>query len=149
MDRQQRRPERSYGKVGWITIAGRKCYTASAVERQWLKHLEAAIEGGIVIEWEWQPGPVPIAYRYAHGESTRTYQPDARVVWKTEEGEVWYEIKHGRIEQKAGNNMKQFCLQYPDRKLVMVWKGREPKKGMTKRQWDKVLPHLHHIWYMT
>lgn len=136
-----------YGRGEYITIAGRKLWTASGVERQWLTELELCIAAGEVIEWEWQPADVAIPYRYAKGARERTYKPDARVVWR-DQGEVWYEIKYGRIEQKAGTNIRRFCQAYPDRKMVLVWKGQPPRRGTTKTQWDKILPLVDHVWYL-
>ena len=48
----------------------------------------------------------------------------------------------------SANKMKRFCLQNPDKHLVLVWFGRIHKKGPTKRRLDMLLPHLHHIWYV-
>jgi hypothetical protein len=146
----------SYGKAGEIEIDGRTLWTQSKVERQWLQELELAIRAGRVVEWEWQPPAVLLAYKYDHQEATETYRPDARVAW-VDEGEFWYEIKNGRIEQKAGNKIKRFCQQNPDKRLVLVWKGKAPKpatekkqkhRRTTKTQWDRLQAWVHHVWYL-
>lgn len=151
MGYEQRRPAQSYGTSGWVAVAGRQCWTQSAAERDWLSELEKCITAGLIDEWEWQPKDVAIPYRYAKGMRERTYRPDARVVWNErsgQPGEFWYEIKHGRIEQKGGTNIRRFCEAYPDRKMVIVWKGPAPKRGPTKRQWDLIQPWIDHVWYI-
>jgi hypothetical protein len=138
----------SYGTSEWIDVAGRRCWTQSGAERQWLRELEIAIAGGAVQEWWWQPADVAIPYRFARGLRERTYRPDAHVLWADGKDE-WYEIKYGKIDQKAGNNIKRFCQTYPDRKMVLVWKGPKPTRtGTTKNQWDKILPWVDHVWYL-
>lgn len=144
---KQRIVTTGYGKAGYFDIDGKTVWTASAVERQWLAELAIAIRGGTVRAWKWQPDPVPVHYRNGRTACTRTYRPDAWVDW-LEEGEVTYEIKFGRIETRSGNNIVAFCLSYPDRKMVLVWKGRPPRSGTTKRQWDKIQPHIDHVWYL-
>jgi hypothetical protein len=163
-----------YGKSGWFSISEdsarpltnlkdkrfirivdgiTELWTDSGAERTWITQVEIAIRGGEIIQWCWQPGDIAIPYRYAHGGRERTYRLDGWINWKID-GEFWYEIKYGRIEQKAGNNIKRFCQAYPDRRMVLVWKGPPPKRGPTKRQWDKIIPWLHqrngvpHIWYL-
>lgn len=153
---RQRLVTTGYGKSGYTTVDGVEVHCASDAERQWLGELDLAIRGGKVLEWEWQPAPIAVKYRNCRTECTRTYRPDARVVWH-DEGEVFYEIKHGRIEQKAGSNIVAFLLTYPERKFCLVWKGPEPRGGKgqhqtTKRKWDKIMrifasdPERYHVW---
>lgn len=143
---RQRFVTTGYGKPGYYDACGQHLWTASEAERAWLAEANLAYLAGDIKEIEWQPAPIPVKYRNCETDCTRTYRPDARVVWNGPEGEVWIEVKHGRIEQKAAKNMKAFCLTYPDRKLVLVWKGRLPKKGIMKRRLDSLLPHLDHVW---
>jgi hypothetical protein len=143
------RPEQSYGSAGWITVAGRECYTASGAERQWLRELELAIVGGQVKEWQWQPKEVEIHFKRTGIGCVRTYRPDCRVVWNSDEGEVWYEIKYNRIEQQAGTNVIRFCQQHPDKKMVLVWKGPRPNRsGTTKKKFDAIVKLVDHVWYL-
>jgi hypothetical protein len=152
---RQRLVTTGYGKSGYTTVDGVEVHYASGAEKQWLGELDLAIRAGEVREWQWQPEPIPVHYRNSQVECTRTYRPDARVVW-VDEGEVFYEIKFGRIETKAGNNIKAFLLTYPERKFCLVWKGPAPKSGKgkqtTKDQWDKIMhifesdPEKYHVW---
>lgn len=145
-EREQRIVRRSYGKSGWFEDHGNRYWYASGAELDFLELIcRIIIPSGEILEFEWQPGEFPLEYRHAGTKGCMFYRPDARIVWK-EEGEFFYEIKHGRIEQSAGAKMVRFCRQYPEKKLVLVWKGREPRKGQTKRQWDKVSPWIDHVW---
>lgn len=146
-----------YGKSGYVTVDGREYWYSSGAERDWLQQLDLCIRAGEVLDWKWQPEPIPVTYRHARTACTRTYRPDAWVRWRAE-GERWYEIKYGRIEQKAGSNILAFCLTYPERPLVLVWKGPVPKGGKgrgkqtTKRKWDDIMrifasdPEKYHVW---
>lgn len=146
----------SYGKADWCTVDGREVWTQSKVERQWLAELELAIRAGKVSKWEWQPDPLRLEYKYGGTTGVELYRPDAWVDW-VDEGDFYYEIKNGRIEQKAGNKIKRFCLQYPGERLVLVWKGKAPKpatmqkqkrRRTTKTQWDKIIGLVDHVWYL-
>ncbi len=156
---KQRIVTTSYGVSGYTTVDGIEVHYASGAEKQWLTELDLAIRAGKVAEWQWQPEPIAVQYHNCRTECTRTYRPDARVVWwNAKEGEVWYEIKYGRIEQKAGNNIVAFLLTYPERKFCLVWQGPTPKGGKgrgrqtTKREWDKIMrifasdPRRYHVW---
>jgi hypothetical protein len=155
----QRLVTTGYGNSGHATVDGISLYYASGAEKKWLTELDLSIRAGTVLEWQWQPDPIPVRYRNCETQCLRTYRPDARVVW-VDEGEVWYEIKHARIEQKSGRNIVSFLLTYPERQFCLVWQGPIPRtakgrgKLTTKVQWDKIMrifqsdTEKYHVWYL-
>jgi len=121
----------SYGNTGYVDD---KFYSSDA-ERDFIHLIAPMMQSGEITYFVWQPPPID------------DYHPDAFLRWDS--GDEWYaEIKNQRIEQMSANKMKRFCLQNPDKHLVLVWFGRIHKKGPTKRRLDMLLPHLHHVWYV-
>ena len=136
----------SYGNAGTYNINGTDYYCSSDAERMWLELVTPGLASGEVKKLVWQPKPgYAIAYKYDKQDCADVYRPDALFRWLLEEEWV-IEIKRGRIEQKSVSKIKRFCMQYPEKKVVVVWYGRFPKKGVAKRRLDRLRPHLHHIW---
>ena len=133
----------SYGNTGYLAVDGNQYHYASAAERDFLYEVKLCLQSKQIRRWIWQPAAVAITYRHGGVDCTRTYRPDAWIQWQ-DGVELWYEVKHSRIDQKAANNMLQFCRN--GRPLVLVWKGSFPKKGIMKRRFDQLRPHLHHVW---
>lgn len=139
----------SYGNAQYVKIGGHTVHVKSDAEARFARQLNAAIQGGLVKECQYEPQAFAIEYKYRRNNCADTYTPDFRVVWKGEEGEVYYEVKRGALQPKYAGKIKRFCQQYPDTKLVLVWVGRPPKRGAVKARFDRLLPHLHHVWYLT
>jgi hypothetical protein len=146
-EKVKRRPQRSYGHRGTINIDGIAYRCASGAEAKWLQAVAPGLKTGNIAALQWQPQGFAIKYNYDRHECKDVYRPDAIITWPN--GEEWViEIKNGRIEQVSGSKMKRFAQQYPDRKLVLVWFGRVPKKGPTARRLARLEPWLHHTWRM-
>lgn len=145
---KRRTPLMSYGRTGYVNVAGHEYYHASDAERRWLVHMEPMLVHKKV-NLTWQPKPFPLKYKYQGNECQYVYQPDALLVWN-DTGEEWViEIKNGAIHQKAKTKMIRFGQQYPEKRLVLVWFGSLPRKGRVVHDRLKAIePHLDHIWRM-
>ena len=139
----------SYGNAQYVTVGGHTIRVKSDAEAIFMRQVDAAVHGGLIVAWQYEPEAFPIDYKYRKNDCTDTYTPDVRIVWKSEEGEVWYEVKRGALQPKYASKIKRFCQQYPGKKLVLVWIGSPPKRGAVKARFDRLLPHLHHVWYLT
>jgi len=136
----------SYGNESCDWVAGRLLPYSSDAERDFISNVVAPMmQSGEITYFVWQPREMPLFDK--KGRLVDPYRPDAFIRW--DNGEEWYiEVKRGRIEQISAHKMKLFCLEYPNKKLVLAWFGRIPTRGPTKRRLDTITPHLHHIWYV-
>ena len=140
-------PLQSYGKTSYILIQGEDCYCASQAERRWLEHINPMLLAGEITKLIWQPEGSKLAYKYGGHDCADVYRPDARVTWR--DGPAWtIEVKNQALHQKSASKMKRFAQQFPDEKLVLVWFGRIPTKGVAHRRLVHLEPWLDHIWRM-
>ena len=145
---EARTPRESFGKAQWVTVGGQKIRVKSEAEALFARVIDAAITGGLVKEWQYEPKAYPIDYKYRTETCTDTYTPDFRIVWNSDEGEVWYEVKRGALQPKYASKLRRFMDQYPDKKVVLVWLGSEPKRGAVARRFNRLRRMFHHIWYL-
>jgi len=140
-------PLKSYGKSEHVVLNGIDYYCASQAEKWWLEEVTPGLVSGDVVSLVWQPPPSLITYKHARQTLTCNYRPDAIITWK--DGDEWViEIKRGILHQTSASHMKYFAQQYPDKKLVLVWFGWWPTKGVARRRLDALRPWLHHTWRM-
>jgi hypothetical protein len=131
-----------------IELSDRTIHVKSDAEAWFAQELDKCRQAGAVLSWDYEPESFPIQYRYNHQQLCRTYTPDFVVVWNpntSDEGQVYIEVKRGWLTQKYANLIVDFCQQYPDKKLVLVWYGSVPKRGKGKRYLDKVKRYVHHV----
>lgn len=145
---ESRIPRESFGKAQWVTVGGKEIRVKSEAEARFAREVDAAITGGLVKEWQYEPQAFPIDYQYRKATCTDTYTPDFRIVWNDEEGEVYYEVKRGALQPKYAGKLRRFMDQYPDKKVVLVWMGSEPKRGAAARRFGRLRGMFHHIWFL-
>lgn len=135
----------THSKTSHILIQGEDCYCASQAERRWLERIDPILSAGQIAKLHWQPGGFKLAYKYGGHDCADVYRPDAIITWPS--GDEWViEIKRQALHAKAASKMTRFCQQYPEKKLVLVWFGSMPKRGVARRRLDRITPHLGHIW---
>ena len=142
------RASNSYGKSGYYLFNGDRLWFSSGAEEKWLALIEPLVICGAITDFQWQPGPYVLDYKYRKTDGKYSYTPDARIVWKDTGEEWWIEIKYGQIEQIAKTKIKRFCQQYPEKPLVVVWFGRLPSHGVRRRRFEAVQKCVHHFWHI-
>jgi hypothetical protein len=114
--------------------------------------LDALLETGEVVEWEYEPKEF---WFEGIRRGTVSYKPDFRVFWRAEDCDTYYEVKCGTaIAPKDITKWKRFAARYPEEKLVLVYpKELNPRKrnGKANPMYQRIedcKKYLHHVWYV-
>ena len=134
---------RKHGDAAWCVINGQEYWTQSGAERIWLRAIEPARETGDITHLAWNCTKFRIIY--GKDELVRSWRPDAIITWAY--GEKWVvEVKGGDLPAKSYMNMRYFCEQYPEQKLVLAWVGPVRRTGMIAKRFDVLSRCVDHVW---